>query len=320
MSTEPAALVHPGFPRFADAAGAVLADLQARVGLRLWMVTRQVGGDQVVLAWRESSDGYGIGDGSVLDWGGSLCAAMVAELGPSIAPRVADVPAFAGAPVRRSAAVEAYVGVPLVEPDGGLFGTLCAFDPEPQPDTLREHEDLVRLQARLLSTVLALELDREVLRRRAEQAEQEATTDALTGVGNRRGWDRVLAAEEARCRRYAHPACVVAVDVDRLKAVNDGQGHFAGDTLLRRCAAVLAGAVRATDHVARLGGDEFAVLAVETDEAGGLVEVERLRAALDAAGVAATVGLGSRTSAGTLELAWQAADADLYRRKRARAG
>lgn len=306
------------FSGFAEAAQAVLADLQGRLGLKLWLVTRAVGEQQVVLHAQDAPEGYGITAGTVLSWSGSLCTAMVAGDGPVIAPRVADVPAYASAPNRSVATFEAYVGVPLVQPDGELFGTLCAFDPEPQPGSLVEAEDLVVLQARLLSTVLHLELGTEELHRRAERAETDATTDVLTGLGNRRGWEQVLAAEETRCSRYGHPGCVLVVDLDELKVVNDGAGHAAGDELLQKAAGVLHGSLRSTDYVARVGGDEFAVLAVETGPEGGRVEAERLREGLRSAGISAAVGLGWRAPDRSLAEAWHDADADMYRQKPAR--
>ena len=217
----------------------MLEHLQDRLGMRLWLVTRAAGEHQVVLEARDAPQGYGIAPGSVLSWGGSLCAAMVAGDGPHVAPRVADVPAFAAAPNRRTATIEAYVGVPLLRPDGEVFGTLCGFDPEPQDDRLDDAEDLVLLQARLLSTLLHLELSNEELHRRAERAETVASTDVLTGLGNRRGWQAVLEAEETRCQRYGHPASVLVIDLDDLKVLNDSQGHAAGDDLLRTAATVL---------------------------------------------------------------------------------
>ena len=306
------------FPDFSSAARSVLDQLQRQVGMRLWMVTRAAGEHQVVLQAQNAPEGYDVSAGTVLSWSGSLCAAMVAGDGPHIAPRVADVPAFASAPNRRRASIEAYVGVPLLHPDGQLFGTLCGFDPEPQDDHLADAEDLVLLQARLLSTLLHLELSNDQLLRRAERAETAASTDVLTGAGNRRGWLAVMAAEESRCRRYGHPACVLALDLDALKLLNDTEGHAAGDQLLRRAAEVLRSALRSSDYVARVGGDEFAVLAVETDGQGGHREADRLRAELDLAGVGAAVGVAARAPDGSLEAAWHAADADMYRHKASR--
>ena len=306
------------FPDFAAAAQGVLVDLQRRLGLTLWLVTRNLGEHQVVLQAQDAPQGYGIVPGTVLSWSGSLCAAMVAGDGPHVAPRVTDVPAYASAPNRRNAPIEAYVGVPLMQPDGEVFGTLCAFDPEPQPDSLVDAEDLVLLQAKLLSTVLHLQLRNEELGRRAERAETDATTDALTGLGNRRGWQQVLATEETRCRRYAHPGSVLIIDLNELKVANDTAGHAAGDDLLRNAADVLTACLRSTDYVARVGGDEFAILAVETGHDGGQVEASRLREHLARAGVSAAVGVASRAPDGTLDDAWREADDDMYRRKSAR--
>src|SRR5437773_2098101 len=83
------------------------------------------------------------------------------------------------------------------------------------------------------------------------RAEREAVTDGLTGCVNRRGWDRLLAAEEARCARHGLDAVVMVVDLDDFKAVNDASGHAAGDELLQRCARALRDAVRVHDTVAR---------------------------------------------------------------------
>ena len=278
-----------------------------------------MGPDQVVLAARSrAGSGYDVTSKTVLQWDGSLCRRMVLGQGPHVAPRVAGVTAYAEAPNRQLAPIEAYVAVPLLQADGALFGTLCAFDPEPQPESLRSEEPLLLLQGRLLTTLLHLELEREQLQRRAERAESDATRDVLTGLANRRGWDRVLAAEEVRCQRYGHPASVLVVDLDGLKQINDSAGHAAGDRLLRDAAALLRGAARTSDVVARLGGDEFGVLAVETAAEGGRATAERVRTALADGGVEAAVGLGVRVPHGSLAAAWQEADRAMYEHKQAR--
>jgi diguanylate cyclase (GGDEF)-like protein len=307
------------YPDFTTAAEAVLQLLRHRVRLRLWMVTRAVGRDQVVLQAQNASRGrYGASAGMVLPWDGSLCAAMVAGHGPMVAPSAADVPAYASASARKQSPIEAYVGVPLRHPDGRVFGTLCGFDPQPQPEILADVEDLVVLQAALLSTVLALELDRESLERRVERAEVDANRDALTGLANRRAWENIVAAEEARSGRYGHPGCVLVLDLNDLKSVNDTHGHVAGDDLLRRCAEVLTGVARSSDFVARLGGDEFGVLAVETDRAGGEAQVHRLREALADARIEAAVGFSVRAPGTSFEAAYQGADQAMYRDKERR--
>lgn len=111
-----------------------------------------------------------------------------------------------------------------------LYGTVCAVDPLPQPTATTgtaQLVDLVDRQARLISTVLAVERQVDETRRRAERAESEALMDPLTGLVNRRGWELLLDREEQRCRRYGALASVLMIDLDGLKAVNDTTGAAA---------------------------------------------------------------------------------------------
>ena len=140
-------------------------------------------------------------------------------------------------------------------------------------------------------------------------------TDVLTGVLNRRGWALALDREERRCRRHGLDAVVAVVDLDGLKAVNDADGHAAGDRRLVECAEAIASAVRAEDTVARLGGDEFAVLAVQiVDGADGSLS-PRLIEAFRQMGVQATVGCARRSEHDGLQPAVEAADRDLLAAK-----
>ncbi len=306
------------FADFPAAAAAVLKALRQQLGFDLWMVTRTEGDDWIVL--QAEDQGYGVREGQTFRWSDSFCSRMVRREGPRIAPEVARVPAYAAAPIGRQVRIGAYVGIPLVAGDGKLFGTLCAIHPTPMPEAVAAELPLIETCARLLSTLLAGDLKAADAARRAEHAHAAATTDDLTGLHNRRGWDRVVAAEEARCRRYGHPACVVAVDLDDLKAVNDADGHAAGDALIRRAARALSAAARAADVVARVGGDEFVILAVETDPDAVVGLVGRLRAALGAADVRASFGVAPREPDRGLKAAWADADAGMYAHKRKRKG
>ncbi len=100
------------------------------------------------------------------------------------------------------------------------------------------------------------------LRGLTQQMSYQASHDALTGLVNRREFERRLgeAIEIARAGRQGHVMCYL--DLDRFKAVNDTSGHLAGDNMLREVAALIREAVRDSDTVARLGGDEFGVLLV----------------------------------------------------------
>jgi diguanylate cyclase len=299
---------------FREAVASMLDGLPARTGLGTWMLLRlRDGGGSAVLAVRDRS--YGIRVGQELSDAELPVRALIDGRGPRVARVAGEVAAYAGASLG-GRPVGALAGVPVLAPDGSVFGCLCGVDPAGGRPELAAELPTIELLGRLLAVLLVQELERQELQRRFELAELDALTDPLTGVGNRRAWDRLLEAEDARCRRYGSVASLVAIDLDGLKRVNDRHGHDAGDRLLRRTAQVIDSTRRAADVVARLGGDEFGVLAVECDEPAAKVLADRLRGALEAAGIRASVGHATRQPSGTLAKAWSAADAEMYAHKR----
>jgi two-component system cell cycle response regulator len=106
-----------------------------------------------------------------------------------------------------------------------------------------------------------------------------ATRDELTGLLNRREYERIIVEEEDRATRFGNPLSLVIVDVDRFKSVNDTYGHPAGDAVLKEVARRIAGAIRTVDRAARIGGEEFALILVQTDGVSAL-EVARRAIAL----------------------------------------
>jgi diguanylate cyclase (GGDEF)-like protein len=117
----------------------------------------------------------------------------------------------------------------------------------------------------LMSEVDALKRERERLRSALRAAEEQADTDALTPLQNRRAFVRELARIAAFSERYDVRASLLFFDLDGFKAVNDQFGHAAGDAVLRHVAALLLANVRDSDVVGRVGGDEFAVILAKAD-------------------------------------------------------
>ena len=174
----------------------------------------------------------------------------------------------------------------------------------------------------LLATIVELELARVEAEGLAVDAVEMANRDAATGLGNRRAWLQTLRTESARVARTHRPLSLVILDIDGLKAVNDNEGHAAGDRLIAATGAVLSQARRATDVVCRLGGDEFGIAAPDTDESQAGRLCERVRELLRAQDIAVSLGHatsnaapGSSPGADTL---WQQADTTMYEDKRAR--
>jgi len=107
-----------------------------------------------------------------------------------------------------------------------------------------------------------------------------ARRDPLTGTLNRRGLEERMGIEIARARRTHEPLCMLTVDLDGLKQINDSFGHAAGDEALELTAAVVAGGLRDVDVLARTGGDEFVLLLPGCDPPAGLEIAEQLLEAM----------------------------------------
>ena len=157
------------------------------------------------------------------------------------------------------------------------------------------------------------------------QVEEQALTDALTGVPNRAALMRHLERELARSHRHGDSIGLVFLDLDGFKAVNDVHGHEAGDALLAEVAGRLRGAVRTEDLVARLAGDEFCVALdgiTDRAQAAGVAEElrGRLEGALGARGVGVSLGLALGPEDGDDPAALlRAADTAMYADKVVRA-
>jgi diguanylate cyclase (GGDEF)-like protein len=103
-----------------------------------------------------------------------------------------------------------------------------------------------------------------------EALRRMATRDELTGLLNRREYERILAEEEDRARRFGNPLSLVIIDLDHFKAVNDSYGHPAGDQVLKEAARRIAASVRTVDRAARIGGEEIALILVQTNRSSAL--------------------------------------------------
>jgi two-component system, cell cycle response regulator len=123
---------------------------------------------------------------------------------------------------------------------------------------------------------LALKHDRDILRNLSSH-------DQLTGLLNRREFQRLLDLEITRSQRHGRVLALLLIDLDYFKSVNDRYGHPAGDAVLKCAADRFAAALRPNDLVARYGGEEFIVLLPETDAAGAVALAERLCAQVRAA-------------------------------------
>ncbi len=206
----------------------------------------------------------------------------------------------------------------LTDERGSRIGVLCGLDLLPPHGALDQPLRFVEFAAKTLGTLWSLERRWREVEFQREHAVALALLDELTGLLNRRGWERLATHEVDRCRRHCRSWTVFSVDIDGLKQVNDRRGHAAGDHLLRAAGAALKSSLRQHDLAARIGGDEFAVLAVECDASFAQQIGDRIAASLQSRGVLATIGFATGSGDDTWQATMQAADLAMIAAKRQR--
>lgn len=221
--------------------------------------------------------------------------------------RFADYPNVMGQPY-----IRAYLGVPLVTPDGYNIGSLCAIDTRPRIFS--------ETQIAVIEKLATLAMEQIELR-------QVGRTDPLTGALTRRGFFREVEREFFRAARYGRPASLVFFDLDNFSSINEAHGHALGDQLLQAVARTSLGRLRQSDAFGRLGGEEFAMLLPETGPADGQLCAERMREMIQSitvrnggqqVTVTASFGVAPLTPEMTSAASWFGiADVALYQAKRA---
>jgi diguanylate cyclase (GGDEF)-like protein len=197
---------------------------------------------------------------------------------------------------------------------GEHFGTLELFG-----DSFGKEE---RMNAASLAAHAVVALENARLH---GMVERQALVDGLTGLANRRAASDAVHAEAVRAERLETPLSVVLADLDGFKDVNDEHGHAVGDAVLRVFAEVLRETLRESDLAGRWGGEEFLLLLPGADEEGAAQLAERVRVELAERSIPGVPGLSVTASFGVAQYAGEpnteqlvaAADAALYRAKRA---
>lgn len=261
----------------------------------------------------------------------SVCRFAIQSRGVFVVPDLQQDARFATNPlVTQHPGVRFYAGAPLRTPEGFALGTVCVLDY--QPRTLGQpQQDMLNVLAhqvmRLLELKLANDRQAQMVQELDEARERMAVlahTDVLTGLANRRSFTERLRQQLALLQRGGAPACLLMMDIDRFKQVNDAHGHHVGDDALRHFAATCREVFRASDVVSRWGGEEFLALLPATTLAEGQVVAQRLHAALAVAAVpdvapplvlSASMGLCSFDPARPLDLTLRSLDAALYAAK-----
>lgn len=188
---------------------------------------------------------------------------------------------------------------------------------------LRDVSERKRAQAALEARNRDLEAKNRELTDLRNHLEYLASHDPLTGVYNRARMSEVMTAAWSAFNRHGAAFCLVLLDLDHFKEVNDRRGHAHGDALLQRVSSRLRGMLRAEDQLARWGGEEFLLLAAYTECAGAVELAERIRGAIEALtpetghAVSASIGVAAMEPGLDLDTLTRRADAAMYAAKRA---
>lgn len=168
----------------------------------------------------------------------------------------------------------------------------------------------------------------EKLQQDLQAARGEALIDPLTGILNRRGFENSAKLTLSDSAGLSKGLCLLMVDIDRFKDINDTYGHLFGDKVIRAIAETLKSKVRGQDSVARMGGEEFALLLAETDVAGAWIVAENMRQTIEKCeihrldshekigGITISIGIAEYASGNNLVDLLDHADKALYASKR----
>ncbi len=248
--------------------------------------------------------------------GHTLCHYAMLKQDGLVLDDVTGIAGICDLPTVKSLGVRAYAGIPLVTADGSVIGSFCAIDFNPRHwserdvyilrelahSTMREIDLRMAIQEASSANSRLLEQMNKVAELNS-QLEILSTTDALTGLRNRRKFEHDLAHELLIVERRSIPLSLLVIDVDHFKQVNDTHGHAAGDRVLQAVALLLGNSARNIDVLARIGGEEFAVILPDTGADRALLIAQRLRAAIANAdwsaaaipSMALTISLGAAT-------------------------
>ena len=170
-------------------------------------------------------------------------------------------------------------GAPVVD---GRAGLICIGMDGPADVTLPVDATAgeIRTASLLLTEIVRLRQQHRRANRARKVLAKLALSDPLTGLANRRAWDEELSTRVDGAGGDPGPLCLVLMDLDRFKHVNDEWGHTAGDQVLQAAAQALLANIRDQDFVARLGGDEFGLLLAGVGPQAAVQVVERIRRAV----------------------------------------
>lgn len=189
-------------------------------------------------------------------------------------------------------AVALYMGHSIVTPlkqlinavKGIVEGNLDIYLPAKRRDEVGQLTDIFNQMTRALRNKhIEIMTANQAMQQQNQLLQKLSITDGLTGLYNRTKLNTILSEQLARFKRHDRPFCLLMIDIDYFKTINDKLGHIVGDRILVTVASVLLKSIRTIDYAARYGGDEFVVILTETNSSAAIKTAERIRAEVNSA-------------------------------------
>lgn len=237
---------------------------------------------RVIIA--ENSGTLQLSSGTEVDWSNSMCNLMFSEKLTSTHQLKEIFPDSNGVAL----GMQSFVVLPI-KLNNITIGTLCGADTKPKHLNASQHVSLQYIADAMsvqLHAFMEVQQQRELanqanhkinfLKSKVDLLAQQANTDSLTNLLNRRGFQIRCDEASSLCARSGLRMAIMLIDIDNFKQYNDQHGHKQGDDIIRLVAEGMRQVTRSTDIICRLGGDEFILAAIDTDIAGMTVLAERL--------------------------------------------
>nr|WP_087021820.1 sensor domain-containing diguanylate cyclase [Thaumasiovibrio subtropicus] len=244
---------------------ALLAMGLERFNLDIAILSR-IEGDKYVVEHTIAPPDIPLRPGDTFELGKTYCSVTCEANSPVAIERVGESDALGTHPAYQAFGLESYVGIP-VRCKGELYGTLNFSSATPYPRQFNEIDiDSLNLMASWIGVELIRLQQETELQLLNQKLVEQASTDSLTRLPNRRSMFKYLRKEVNRINRNSQLASLVLIDIDFFKKLNDKYGHQVGDEVLYAVAQSIKNTLRDYDFVARYGGEEFLVWLPETTQ------------------------------------------------------
>ncbi|MTI63914.1 MAG: sensor domain-containing diguanylate cyclase [Methylophaga sp.] len=221
------------------------------------------------------SNPYHVGEAETLLGSGLYCEEVVRSNAPLFVDNALNDPVWQDNPDIEKNMIN-YLGLPLRWPNGDIFGTLCVLDSKTHYYDDKQQGLMQQMQLMVENHLELLEKNHS-LQQLSHHLQCLADTDELTGIWNRRAFIVESNKELQRAQRNKKPVCLLMMDIDDFKEINDAFGHEVGDEVLKLFTHCLTATKRAYDIFGRIGGEEFAMLLPETRRSEAMELAERIR-------------------------------------------